>query len=99
MTARKQWSVVLGVVLLLGVSPQRAADIGLITRCVPADEFDATIADLTAWVKMGAPWPDEKAIKKNTYVAFDLAKRKAEHWCWQPIKMPAVKSEGFSARN
>src|SRR5262249_47048878 len=26
---------------------------------------DAIIADLTAWVKMGAPWPDEKAVKKS----------------------------------
>jgi hypothetical protein len=51
---------------------------------------DAVIADLTAWVKMGAPWPDEKAIKKNTYSVFDLQKRKAEHWCWQPIRVPEV---------
>ncbi len=49
---------------------------------------DAVIADLTAWVKMGAPWPDEKAIKKNTYSVFDLQKRKGEHWCWQPIRVP-----------
>ena len=46
---------------------------------------DAIIADLTAWVKMGAPWPVEKVGKKNTAAAFDLAKRKQEHWCWQPI--------------
>src|SRR5688500_10519806 len=24
---------------------------------------DAVIADLTAWVKMGAPWPEEKLVK------------------------------------
>ena len=41
---------------------------------------DAVIADLTAWVKMGAPWPDEKQIKKNIYTEFNLAKRKQEHW-------------------
>ncbi len=51
---------------------------------------DAVIADLTAWVKMGAPWPDEKAVKKNTYSQFDLAKRKAAHWSWQPIRVPDV---------
>jgi Protein of unknown function (DUF1553)/Protein of unknown function (DUF1549)/Planctomycete cytochrome C len=51
---------------------------------------DAVIADLTAWVKMGAPWPDEKAVKKNTYSTFDLAKRKATHWSWQPIRVPDV---------
>ncbi len=51
---------------------------------------DAVRADLAAWVKMGAPWPDEKAIKKNTYAEFNLAKRKAEHWCWQPIRVSDV---------
>jgi hypothetical protein len=51
---------------------------------------DPVIADLTAWVKMGAPWPDEKLIKKNTYSAFNLEKRKQEHWSWQPIRVPAV---------
>jgi hypothetical protein len=55
---------------------------------------DVVIADLTAWVKMGAPWPEEKLVKKNTDKAFDLAKRKQEHWCWQPIRVvetPTVK--------
>ncbi len=51
---------------------------------------DAVIADLTAWVTMGAPWPDEKLVKKNAVSTFDLAKRKAEHWCWQPIHVPEV---------
>src|SRR5207244_3302192 len=41
-------------------------------------------------VKMGAPWPDEKLVKKNTSSDFELAKRKADHWCWQPIRLPAV---------
>ena len=51
---------------------------------------DAVIADLTAWVKMGAPWPDEQAIKKNTYSEFNLSKRKQQHWSWQPIHAPTV---------
>jgi hypothetical protein len=50
---------------------------------------DAVIADLTAWVKMGAPWPDEKVAKKSSDREFDLAKRKQEHWCWQPIRVTA----------
>ena len=49
---------------------------------------DAVRADLKAWVTMGAPWPDETLVKKNTYSDFDLLKRKAEHWCWQPIRVP-----------
>lgn len=50
---------------------------------------DAVIADLAAWVKMGAPWPGDN---KGVVVAkgdFDLAKRKAAHWAWQPIRPPA----------
>jgi len=60
---------------------------------------DAVIADLTAWVKMGTPWPDEKFVKKNPYTDFDLAKRKAEHWCWQPIRAeqpPSVKDTAWA---
>jgi cytochrome c553 len=60
---------------------------------------DAVIADLTAWVKMGAPWPDQKAIKKKSYDEFNLAKRKAEHWCWRPIAaadLPAVKDKNWA---
>ncbi|MSU78835.1 MAG: DUF1553 domain-containing protein [Gemmataceae bacterium] len=51
---------------------------------------DAVIADLTAWIKMGAPWPTEKAIAKKSPNDFDLAKRAAEHWCWQAIRVPVV---------
>src|ERR1051325_1506565 len=51
---------------------------------------DSVIADVTAWVKMGAPWPEEKLVKKGETYEFDLAKRKKEHWCWQPIKAGAV---------
>ena len=59
------------------------------------------IADLTEWVKQGAPWPDspDKAVGGAARVeAFDLAKRKAEHWAWQPIRsahVPPVKDAGW----
>src|SRR5438067_3605779 len=46
---------------------------------------DAAIADLTSWIKLGAPWPSERktdVIAKQT--AFDLAARKAAHWAWKP---------------
>ncbi len=52
---------------------------------------DAVVADFETWVKAGAPWPDEAAAgvaPKAT--AFDLAARKAAHWCWQPLTRPAV---------
>jgi hypothetical protein len=53
---------------------------------------DAVIADLTAWVRMGAPWPQQKA--ETTSVTgkpvFDLAQRKREHWAWQIIRPPLL---------
>lgn len=48
----------------------------------------AEIAILTKWVEMGAPWPKEEA-SAGTVKPFDLASRKSEHWCWQPITNPA----------
>jgi cytochrome c553 len=56
---------------------------------------DRTIADLTAWVKMGAPWPGDKPPPAKTGYAFDLARRKAAHWAWRSIQAhvpPEVKS-------
>ncbi len=54
----------------------------------------AQIADLTEWVRRGAPWPEEKDVATARGSDFDLAKRKAEHWAWQPVKRvdpPAVR--------
>jgi hypothetical protein len=64
---------------------------------LPAEE----VATLTKWVEQGAPWPgvQESGVRGQESVgAFDLAKRKAEHWCWQPIKdfaQPAVKDQAW----
>ncbi len=46
------------------------------------------LADLTAWVKMGAPWPKEASPEPSggTKSAFDLQERKKSHWAWQPIR-------------
>lgn len=56
---------------------------------LPAEE----IAILTRWVEMGAPWPDAETTPKDASndgsgqsEGFDLARRRAEHWCWQPIR-------------
>jgi hypothetical protein len=60
---------------------------------------DAVLADLSAWVKMGAPWPNAGGDTGPTKtVGFDLAKRKREHWCWQPVRPqapPAVKGSAW----
>ena len=52
---------------------------------------DAVIADIEAWVKLGAPWPSEETVKviPATKSVFDLQKRKAEHWAWQPVQISA----------
>jgi len=47
------------------------------------------IAALTQWVALRAPWPDEQAASVERADQFDLAARKAAHWCWQPVR-PAV---------
>jgi hypothetical protein len=52
------------------------------------------IADLRKWVERGAPWgPSRESVSGPTpekpnaaSAAFDLQKRKREHWAWQPIR-------------
>ncbi len=62
---------------------------------------DEEIARFEEWVSLGAPWPKEaapeppQAAKKSS---FDLEKRRAEHWSWQPVEKrnpPAVKDEAW----
>jgi hypothetical protein len=60
------------------------------------------IADLTEWVRKGAPWPagdaTAGAAKKEV---FDLARRRAEHWAWQPLRSdapPAVKNGAWARK-
>ncbi|MCI0457504.1 MAG: DUF1549 domain-containing protein, partial [Gemmataceae bacterium] len=50
---------------------------------------DVVIADLTAWVKMGAPWPKDAVVKGGRKYEFDLLQRKREHWAWQPVRAQA----------
>jgi hypothetical protein len=49
---------------------------------------EGQIADLIAWVQMGAPWPDD-GTKTVVAKKFDL-KQRAKHWSLQPIKKPAL---------
>jgi mono/diheme cytochrome c family protein len=58
------------------------------------------IADLTAWVKMGAPWPNAPPAAATVPAGegFDLEKRKASHWSWQPVRpvtAPPVKNAAW----
>ena len=46
---------------------------------------DPAVADLAAWVKMGAPWPREHDSKATVKEGFDLHRRQREHWAWRPV--------------
>lgn len=55
----------------------------------PDGKLSATaIETIEDWVRRGLPWPDDG--KKSSAVTFDIATRKAEHWCWQPPRMTAA---------
>jgi hypothetical protein len=61
---------------------------------------DGVIADLTTWVKMGAPWPKQSASAEtsSTKSTFDLNERKRAHWAWQPIRpqdLPRVRDRNW----
>ena len=64
------------------------------------------IADFEKWVRDGAAWPgDVKLTPGSTgeagpaLEAFDLVKRKARHWAWQPVRWvepPAVRDAAWA---
>jgi len=52
------------------------------------------------WVEMGTPWPKEEneLAGQGVVSQFDLQKRKAEHWSWQPVTSgvaPSVKDSSW----
>ena len=56
---------------------------------------DRIISDLETWVKMGAPWPDQKAVVQTVKAAWNWAELRRKHWAFQPIKRhapPALKT-------
>lgn len=49
---------------------------------------DDAIAKLTAWVKMGSPWPDEAVqVAGRTPSAAEVRRK---HWAFQPVKKPSL---------
>ncbi|WP_439623729.1 PSD1 and planctomycete cytochrome C domain-containing protein [Gemmata sp.] len=55
---------------------------------------DDEIADIAAWVKMGAPDPRVTPPVKVPGKKIDFAKARAEGWAYQPVKEPAVPDAG-----
>ena len=61
----------------------------------------AAIQTIEEWVRRGLPWPDDgkpAGTAKSGVEAFDIAKRKAEHWCWHPPRVtppPPVKNAAW----
>src|SRR5262249_59392175 len=45
--------------------------------------------DLEAWVKMGAPWPEDRPGKAVAGKAFDR-KERSKHWSLQPVVQPLL---------
>ena len=50
----------------------------------------AAIATFEEWVRRGLPWPDDgSAAAGPAAEGFDIAKRKAAHWCWHAPRAAA----------
>ncbi len=57
---------------------------------------DVVIATIEEWVRRGLPWPDDGKVARVE--TFDLAARKAEHWCWhrpERCDVPSVADTGW----
>jgi mono/diheme cytochrome c family protein len=51
---------------------------------------EESIAHLTTWIKMGAPWPDE-TNNANPH-SLSVAEVRRTHWAFQPVKAPPLPS-------
>jgi cytochrome c553 len=51
---------------------------------------DDAIAALTAWVRMGAPWPEEAATAPVTHDDASVAAARTTHWAFRPVRAPAL---------
>ena len=49
----------------------------------------AALETFEEWVRRGLPWPADGQATAAVE-AFDIAKRKAAHWCWHPPRAAAV---------
>jgi cytochrome c553 len=56
---------------------------------------DAALADLTAWVQAGAPWPDSLVLQP-----VELAEKAGRHWAYQAVRKaaPSAAADGERVR-
>ncbi|MDB5356665.1 MAG: Planctomycete cytochrome [Phycisphaerales bacterium] len=64
---------------------------------------DQQIADLTQWIKMGAPWPGSAGASGPVASAKspDVLERKIGRWAWQPVREqtpPGVKDAAWATK-
>ena len=48
------------------------------------------IADLTQWVRIGAPWPTSDQPAPFTEQEFQISPSDRDHWAFQPIQRPPI---------
>lgn len=51
---------------------------------------DTQVADLTAWVKSGAIWPDSKPVTAPSGPGYAITKEQRAFWAFQPVRKPAI---------
>jgi mono/diheme cytochrome c family protein len=59
---------------------------------------DAEIADMTTWVKMGAPWPAGDAPPTALRREFKITDKDRAHWAFQPLRKPTPPAVKASAQ-
>ena len=62
---------------------------------------EKVIADISEWIKIGAPWPKDKesAALAPTQANLAAEKKKRDHWSWQPVRNhtpPKVKNKKWA---
>jgi hypothetical protein len=60
----------------------------------PLDE--KTVAVLTEWVRLGAPWPDDSGV--DTGRPRNVAEVRASHWSFRPVRKPTPPTVKDAAR-
>src|SRR5712692_3912721 len=51
---------------------------------------DQEVADLTAWVKAGAMWPDAPAVAAPKGPQYKITPEQRAFWAFQPVRKPAL---------